>query len=154
MARRFFTKQQDIDFESAVLPVQRQVDILDDVTHDVIPNEDGTVLHVFTDPSLVLNDVSFAARLSPQAMQIFIDRMNASQRSADALSALRSKLSDEQIMSTIKSKYIQKPSELIAYMQSLDDDWNIAAQKVLDEINARSATDDKPASSEPTNEPI
>ena len=74
-------------------------------------------------------------------MQILIDRMNASKRSSDALAALRSKLTDEQLLDTIKSRYIQRPADLIAFMDGINSDYDAAAQEVLDEINNKSEAD-------------
>ena len=145
MARRFFTKPQEVKVTSQPTSQQRPTDLLDDFLYQPVKQEDGTYLHLFYDQSTVISDVSFAQRLSPQNMQILVDRMNASKRSADALAALRSKLTDEQLIETIKSRYIQRPADLIAYMDSINTDYNLAAEEVLAKINNQS----EPALSEP-----
>lgn len=141
MARRNFTTPPNIKVDSQPCDVQRQVDLLDDFVYQPVKNDDGTYTHLFYDQSTVISDVSFAQRLTPQNMQILVDRMNASKRSADALAALRSKLTDEQLLDTIKSRYIQRPADLIAFMDGINSDYNAAAQEVLDQINNKSETE-------------
>ena len=141
MARRIFTKPLDVRVTSQPTSQQRPTDLLDDFLYQPVKQEDGTYLHLFYDQSTVISDVSFAQRLSPQNMQILVDRMNASKRSADALAALRSKLTDEQLIETIKSRYIQRPADLIAFMDGINSDYNAAAQEVLDQINNKSETE-------------
>lgn len=149
MARRFFTQPLDVNIISQPTSQQRPTDLLDDFLYQPVKQDDGTYLHLFYDQSTVISDVSFAQRLSPQNIQILVDRMNASKRSADALAALRSKLTDEQLIDTIKSRYIQRPADLIAYMDSINSDYNLAAEEVLAQINNRSEqeTTEPPASS-------
>lgn len=141
MARRNFTTAPNITVNSQPCDVQRQSDLLDDFVYEPVKNEDGTYIHLFYDQSTVISDVSFAQRLTPQNMQILVDRMNASKRSSDALAALRSKLTDEQLLDTIKSRYIQRPADLIAFMDGINSDYNAAAQDVLDQINNKSETE-------------
>ncbi len=141
MARRIFSTTPIIEVNSQPTGVQRQNDLIDDFIYQPVKNEDGTYIHLFFDQSTVISDVSFAQRLSPQNMQILVDRMNASKRSADALAALRSKLTDEQLLDTIKSRYIQRPADLIAFMDGINSDYNAAAQEVLDQINNKSETE-------------
>lgn len=138
MSRRIFNNPPDVSVESRPTDIQRTVDLLDDFVYERIEEDDGNALHVFRDQSTVMSDLSFAARSGGATYQAIIDRFNVSKKSADALAALRSKLTDEQLMDTIKSKYIQTPSELINYMQGLNDDFNLAAQQVLDDINGKS----------------
>lgn len=142
MSRRIFNNPPDVSVESRPTDIQRTVDLLDDFVYERIEEDDGNALHVFRDQSTVMSDLSFAARCGGATYQAIIDRFNVSKKSADALAALRSKLTDEQLMDTIKSKYIQTPSELINYMQGLNDDFNLAAQQVLDEINGKSQPSD------------
>lgn len=152
MARRIFTKPLDVKVTSQPTSQQRPTDLLDDFLYQPVKQEDGSYLHLFYDQSTVISDVSFAQRLSPQNMQILVDRMNASKRSADALAALRSKLTDEQLIDTIKSRYIQRPADLIAYMDSINTDYNLAADEVLAQINNKSEqeTTEPPAASAPS----
>lgn len=142
MARRNFTTPPNIKVDSQPCDVQRQPDLLDDFVYEPVKNDDGSYIHLFYDQSTVISDVSFAQRLTPQNMQILVDRMNASKRSADALDALRSKLTDEQLLETIKSRYIQRPADLIAFMDGINSDYNAAAQEVLDQINNKSETEE------------
>lgn len=142
MSRRNFTTPPNIMVESQPCDVQRQPDLLDDFVYEPVKNDDGSYIHLFYDQSTVISDVSFAQRLTPQNMQILVDRMNATKRSADALAALRSKLTDDQLLDTIKSRYIQRPADLIAFMDGINSDYNVAAQEVLDQINNKSETEE------------
>lgn len=152
MPRRIFNNPLDVKVTSQPTSQQRPIDLLDDFLYQPVKQDDGTYLHLFYDQSTVISDVSFAQRLSPQNIQILVDRMNASKRSADALSALRSKLTDDQLLETIKSRFIQRPADLIAFMDGINSDYNLAAEEVLAQINNSSepAQTESPASPAPS----
>lgn len=58
-------------------------------------------------------------RLDKLSLQSLISHFDDIQQKNDSLRELRSKLSDSQLSQLIKSRYIQTPSELIAYSEYL-----------------------------------
>lgn len=58
-------------------------------------------------------------RLDRCSNESLIQYFESLSRTNSPLSELRSKLSDDQLISIVKSRYIQSPSELIAYSESL-----------------------------------
>lgn len=70
-----------------------------------------------------------------------LDRMSLSQLSdwldnqtpTNGLSELRSKMSDAQLHSFIKSRYIQSPSELMAWSEYIQSEFSKECQKLVEE---------------------
>lgn len=58
-------------------------------------------------------------RLDRCSNESLIQYFESLSRTSSPLSELRSKLSDDQLISIVKSRYIQSPSELIAYSERL-----------------------------------
>lgn len=58
-------------------------------------------------------------RLDRCSKETLIQYFESMSRTGSPLSELRSKLSDDQLISIVKSRYIQSPSELIAYSERL-----------------------------------
>ena len=59
-------------------------------------------------------------RLDKMTREALIDHFNSMSLGNDALSQLRSKMTDEQLISLVKSRYIQSPSELMKWSQYLN----------------------------------
>jgi hypothetical protein len=82
-----------------------------------------------------------------------LDRMSLSQLSdwldnqtpTSGLAELRSKMSDAQLHSFIKSRYIQSPSELMAWSEYIQSEFSKEYQNVVEEQKSRQSAE--PASS-------
>lgn len=88
----------------------------------VCPVTGGTMTIIKDDVYLLL-ELEKKKKLSPESLSSIVDAMNNSSHS-DALSSLRSKLDDDQILSLVKSRHLQAPSDLVkwnAYLDSLSD---------------------------------
>lgn len=58
-------------------------------------------------------------RLDRCSRDALIQHFDGMARTSSDFSALRSKLSDDQLISIVKSRYLQSPSELLAYSEAL-----------------------------------
>ena len=78
-----------------------------------------------------------------------LDRMTLSQLSdwldnqtpTSGLSELRSKMSDAQLHSFIKSRYIQSPSELMAWSEYIQSEFSKECQKVAEELKSQQSAE-------------
>lgn len=86
-----------------------------------------------SDVHLLLHQEKLAA-LGERVAAAFVDSMQASSPSAN----LTEGLSDSEIISTIKSKYLQQPSELSAWMEHLKE----LAMAEVDKANAKKSQDE------------
>lgn len=76
----------------------------------------------FDDSFTLTSDVSMLfnqKRLDRCSKDSLLQYFNTLSRTNSSFSQLRSKLNDDQLISIVKSRYIQSPSELLAYSESL-----------------------------------
>lgn len=83
-------------------------------------------------------------RCSKDALIQYFDSMA---RTSSPLSELRSKLSDDQLISIVKSRYIQSPSELIAYSERLVHEFGSGLASLSQHVTPQPSPDPTPGSS-------
>ena len=89
---------------------------------DVVKDKNGSerVYH-HSDIYLLFNQ----KRISSTTISALLDYLvSMSSPASDALSSLRSKVSDDQLLSLCKSRYIQTPSELLAWSTYLEQNYS------------------------------
>lgn len=77
--------------------------------------ERGDATVAFTDPLVMLFNQDRLNQMGDAALKMWIDSMANAKGSA--MSELKSKLSDDELMDLVKSRHIQSPSELQAYAE-------------------------------------
>lgn len=82
-----------------------------------IVSKDGVITMV-TDQFLLLNAERLRNVLGEDTYRAYIASLSASP--ASPLSQLRAKLSDDDLLDSVKDRYIQHPSEVKSYIQGLD----------------------------------
>lgn len=82
-----------------------------------IVSNDGVITMV-TDQFLLLNAERLRNVLGEDTYRAYIASLSASP--ASPLSQLRAKLSDDDLLDSVKDRYIQHPSEVKSYIQGLD----------------------------------
>lgn len=85
-----------------------------------VPGCDDSVT-LTSDVSMLFNQ----QRLDRCSKDSLLEYFNSLYRSSSALSELRSKLTDDQLISLVKSRYLQSPSELLAYSERLVHDYGV-----------------------------
>lgn len=93
---------------------------------------DGSIC--ITSAATMLLNQNRLDRLSNEAI---IQAISKSAQSSDALATLRSKCTDEQLISLVKSRYIQSPSELLA--------WSNHIENLFPSVKQPAASEPEPA---------
>lgn len=105
----------DLNFSSFYVPSP-----VDDFTYEKVTQSGcDESITLTSDIAMLFNQ----QRLDRCSKDSLLDYFNSLSRSSSSLSELRSKLNDDQLMSIVKSRYIQSPSELLAYSERLVRDY-------------------------------
>lgn len=111
-------------------------------------HSDGSVT-VTSDVTMLFNQ----KRLDKMSVQTLVSHFDSMQQKNDSLRELRSKLSDEQLGKLVKSRYIQSPSELMAYsaylvseMSRLDGDLKLLMEQQLQQADVSKDSEQKDTS--------
>lgn len=83
-----------------------------------VVGKDGIITMV-TDQFLLLNAERLKEVLGEDTYRAYISSLAGTAPSP--MSQLRSKMSDDDLLDTVKSRYLQSPSEMRSYIQGLDD---------------------------------
>lgn len=103
----------------------------------------------FDDSVTLTSDISMLfnqKRLDRCSRDALIQYFDGLARSSSNFSALRSKLSDDQLISIVKSRYLQSPSELLAYSESLVHEYGVELASLAQHVTVDPST-------EPTSQP-
>lgn len=129
--------------------IQREPSVVDEFYFDKTFNEDGTESYSVVDPIIVLFNQQRLNDLGSTAAKAFIDSFA---KQSDALSELRKKCSDDDLMSMMKSRHLQSPSEILMwcrYMHQNVETFNSEVKKI---VEAQTAQMQQQSSVEPQNE--
>lgn len=120
-----FRKASVIRFVSS-FPSQRpkeiavQVDPVDSFRFEKVVTSDGDAYRVRSDISMLLHAADLAKRVGSSAAQYFMDsRRPKSSPIQEALDKLNP--SDDELLSMVKSRHLQHPSEILAWVDSIND---------------------------------
>lgn len=117
-------KSPTIDPKAVVL---FQKSIVHNLYETSIELPDGQIAKNFCNDVTLLLDQKRLNGLGADTIKAYFEKLTPLN---DSLSELRKKVSDDDLISVIKSKYIQSPSELTAWISSLDEN----AQSVLESV--------------------
>ncbi len=103
---------------------------VDVVRYDVIEHSDGSKCVVsFNDIALLFNQERLS-NLGTDGVKNFLDNL---QKRSDSLANLRKKCSDKDLLALCKSRYIQTPSELLAWSNYLDANYTQLIQQIKED---------------------
>lgn len=108
-----------------------------------VSSDDGKKVTFVMDPIYEAFNVSRLKQLGRMNVESWFDSLK--QKPVSSLQALRDKCSDEQLVSMMKSRYLQSPSDILAwseYMSSHVDQFN----KELIDIQSKQSSVDKDSS--------
>lgn len=155
--RRFIShKKNTINYNSAALTFQnivvREITPVDEFYFDKsVSSDDGNECIHVTDPIRMLFNQERLNRIGTTAVENWIDSLKAKKN--DPLAELRSKCSDADLKAVIKSRHIQQPCELMAYVDSCNSDIEKFNKHLQDYLTAQQqqqpesdipVTEDKP----------
>lgn len=105
----------DFSFSSFYSPTP-----VDEFTYETVKNPDGEDSVTLTSDITMLFNQQRLDKCSNESLLRYFDSLSVS---PSPLKELRSKLSDSELISIVKSRYIQTPSELLAYSETLLNDY-------------------------------
>lgn len=110
--------------------------VVDPLCVDVVKNSDGSVREVgfSSDISLLFNQKRLETTLGRDGMKKFFDDMSAR---STPFSELRKKISDDDLAALCKSRYLQSSSEILAWSNYLNDNY----QSLMDSVKSRAAAE-------------
>lgn len=122
------------DFDS-VNQVRITPNIVDNLCIESHTDSDGKVQALFfnNDVSLLFNQQRLEQVLGRDGITKFFDRLS---QQSSSLSELRSKISDSDLVELCKSRYLQAPSEILAWSQYLNNNY----AELLSEIRDRTSS--------------
>jgi len=91
-------------------------------------SDDGKECISFTDPIRMLFNQQRLNSLGSTAVQAWLDSL--SQHKNDSLADIRAKCSDEDLISLIKSRHIQHPCEIMAYLDECNRNMETFSEEV------------------------
>lgn len=101
-------------FKAAILRVPQP---LDSFLHEEVSCEGEQSVILTSDITMLFNQT----RLDRATRQVLLDQINAASSQSDAFAKVRSNLTDDQLISFVKSRFIQTPSELLAWTDYLSE---------------------------------
>lgn len=134
VAKRTYT-YTDFDIINSV-PVSPSV--IDPLCVDFVRDSDGKVLSyaLTSDIGLLFNQKRLEDTLGRDGMKKFFDDMAAR---SSALSELRSKISDDDLAALCKSRYLQSASEILAWSNYLNENYETLMSSVKSRVAAAAA---------------
>lgn len=137
VAKRTYT-YTDFDIINSV-PMSPSV--IDPLCVEVVRDSDGAIQSMaFTsDIGLLFNQKRLEDTLGRDGMKKFFDDMAAR---SSALSELRSKISDDDLAALCKSRYLQSASEILAWSNYLNENYQTLMSSVKSRAAAAAAADD------------
>lgn len=115
-----------------------------------IVSEDGVITMV-SDQFLLLNAERLRNVLGEDTYRAYIASLSASP--ASPLSQLRAKLSDDDLLDSVKDRYIQAPSEIRSYIDGLDEHLQALKHSIESQVAAAQAEKSAPVDSAQSNSP-
>lgn len=112
--------------------IQREPSVVDEFYFVKTFNEDGTESISVVDPIIVLFNQERLNDLGSTAAKAFIDSFA---KQSDALSELRKKCTDDDLMAMMKSRHLQSPSEILMwcrYMENNVESFNKEVQALVE----------------------
>ena len=116
-----------------------QPNIVDPLCVDVHTDSDGNVVSysISSDINLLFNQERLSNVLGRDGLKKFFDDMSSR---SSALTELRSKISDDDLAAMCKSRYLQSPSEILAWSQYLNANY----EQLMSEVKARAVDTSSP----------
>lgn len=126
----------DLEFSAFYVPTP-----VDEFTFEKVsvPGSDDSVT-LTSDISMLFNQQRLD-RCSRDALIQYFDSLG---RTSSDFSALRSKLSDDQLISIVKSRYIQSRSELLAYSEALVREFGEEIASIVPQVTVQPSPEPSP----------
>ncbi len=104
-----------------------------------VSNEDGSPMLQVSDPIYLLFNQQRLNSIGAGAAQMWIQQMSAA--ASNPLAELRKQCSDDDLLTLVKSRHIQSPSELLAWAQYMTANMDKFQSEVAKLVAAKEADD-------------
>lgn len=104
-----------------------------------VSKEDGSPMFQVSDPIYLLFNQQRLNSIGAGAVQMWVQEMSASLNSP--LAELRKQCSDEDLLTMVKSRHLQSPSEILAWAQYMTDNMDKFQSEVAKLVAAKQADD-------------
>lgn len=126
--------------------VAPEFDSTEELRVEIYDNEEDCPVRYTSDIRLILHTRDLASR----AGLAVASKFGQSTRSASQIQQIMDKMSDDDLLATIRSRYIQSPSEIIAWSKELSayaENLESQAQDLIDAENAKQEAEKAAAAS-------
>lgn len=120
---------------------------LDAFIREEVNSDDVTSVTLTSDITMLFNQ----QRLDKLSQIALVQKFDSMSKATDALNQVRSKMTDEQLVQFVKSRYIQSPSELISWTNYLAANYESVSaemQAIIDSQHQSTSTSSDETSNE------
>lgn len=126
--------------------VAPEFDSTEELRVEIYDNEETCPVRYTSDIRLILHTKDLASRAGIAVASKF----GQSKQSASQIQQIMDKMSDDDLLATVRSRYVQSPSEIIAWSKELSayaENLESQAQELIDAENARQEAEKAAAAS-------
>lgn len=124
---------ENFDLKNVIL---RQPELVDNFCRESIVDVDGKEMVRIVDPvHMLLNQERLQHTLGNSAAQAFIDSFR--HQNNDPFADLRSKCSDSDLMTMIKSRHLQSPCEILSWCKYMKDNVDVFNNELKQYVQAQ-----------------
>lgn len=126
--------------------VAPEFDSTEQLRVEIYDNEENCPVRYTSDVSLLLHTKDLASRAGLSV----VSKFGQSKQSASQIQQIMDKMSDDDLLATVRSRHIQAPSEIIAWSKELSayaENLETRAQELIDAENAKQEAEKAAAAS-------
>lgn len=130
------------DVSPNAFAVAPEFDSTEQLRVEIYDNEESCPVRYTSDIRLILHTKDLASR----AGLTVASKFGQSKQSASQIQQIMDKMSDDDLLATVRSRHIQAPSEIIAWSKELSayaENLEAQAQKLIDSVDDGDDDDDK-----------
>lgn len=135
-----------LNIEPDAFAVAPQFDSTEELRVEIDESDESRPVRYTSDVCLILHTKDLASR----AGLAIAPKFGQSSRSVSQIQQIMDKMSDDDLLNTVRSRYIQSPSELIAWSKELSsyaENLESQAQELIDAENAKQEAEKAAAAS-------
>lgn len=116
-----------------------------------VSSETGEAIVEYHDPIYMLFNQERLSKLGAGAVELWLNQMNQSR--ANPLAELRKECSDEDLVTMIKSRHLQSPSEILSWSRLMTSKLEEFKSEVAKLVAEKQVSENQPENNEPNVEP-
>ncbi len=151
MARRIYPYEEEVFTEpnnTFNSEVYLEASPLDSFIREEVVSGDVPSVTLTSDITMLFNQ----QRLDKLTQIALVQKFDSLSKTSDALNQVRSKMTDEQLIQFVKSRYIQSPSELISWTNYLSANYDSVSAEMQELIDSQKSQSSVPSDDSTQNE--